>query len=371
MKTLMDRHRPTVMQATPSFWRMMRIGGWENRSLHSILCGGEMLDPHLAGFLLRQPNCELHNLYGPTETTIWSGVGKIRTANAIDIGQPIQQTQFAVLNRQNKPVVKGAVGEIAIGGAGVFGGYLNHSDQNDRIFTRLNGQKFYKTGDYGLLNRQNKLFVIGRRDQQVKVRGHRIELSEIESKLSHHPSILECAVVDKKIEDETVLAAYYQAKETIDKEQIVERLRQSLPGYMCPQHLIELDCLPKTENQKIDRNALKQLPIARTMDSVRPQAAETPVQQVVRSIWEEIFPSADFSIDDDFAELGGHSVNAVQLIALIEIVFRCRLPVIEIRELKTVRNISHRIRHEIGNDNADSIANEIIKQSHQESGHEN
>ena len=262
---LMERMRDsacTVMQATPALWRALVAAGWSGSANLKILCGGEALPPDLAQALL--PRCaELWNMYGPTETTIWSTIERIATvASGVGIGQPIANTQVYVLDAHRQLVPPGLVGELYIGGDGVARGYRRRPELTSERFVPspfVPDARLYRTGDLARWLPDRRLVCLGRTDQQVKVRGFRIEPAEIEAAIARHPAVREVAVTARVYAPEdTRLVAYVVAPEApADLEGAVRTLlRATLPEYMVPAAFVTLDTMPRTANGKLDRKAL-------------------------------------------------------------------------------------------------------------------
>src|SRR5690606_1494212 len=265
-----ERCNATVMQATPATWRMLIESGWKGKSDLKILCGGEALPNDLADQLL-QRGAELWNLYGPTETTIWSTVYQVEKSRydisgGVSIGKPIANTQIYILDANLQQVPIGVIGDLYIGGDGLSRGYLNRA--------KLTAEKFiphpndsssiiYKTGDLARWLSDGNIEFLGRSDQQVKVRGYRIEIGEIEVALAKHPSVQQSVVVVRKDKaSNTTLVAYVVSappKKEADVNQLRKFLRTKLPEYMIPSAFVNLDSLPLTPNGKVDRKSLPAL----------------------------------------------------------------------------------------------------------------
>jgi amino acid adenylation domain-containing protein len=332
----------TVMQATPSSWRLLLEAGWSGRPGFRALCGGEPLPQDLAAALL--PRCEaLWNMYGPTETTVWSTCSRVvADANGvpdIHIGGPIANTTVWVLDPRGMMCPPGVTGELFIGGDGVTQGYLGRPELTaerfvpDRFVARGNASSplLYRTGDRGRWRPDGVLEHLGRLDHQVKIRGYRIELGEIESRLAADPSVARALVIVREDRPGDVrLVAYLVAAagHRIDEAALVASMRQVLPGYMVPQHLVVLASIPLLPNGKVDRKALPapqaHAPIVTT--AAAPPAApvatpgavaatggeEDPRVSYMVLVWSEVLglPAA---AEDNFFDLGGHSMLAVQM----------------------------------------------------------
>ena len=312
----------SVLQATPATWRMMLHAGWRGRSGLKALCGGEALPTELAEPLLERVG-ELWNLYGPTETTIWSTVGRVeRDRAAISIGRPIDNTRVVILNG-DKPCPIGVIGEICIGGDGLANGYLGRPELTAERFVadpvaRQPGQRIYRTGDLGRWGSDGRLYHHGRIDQQVKIRGFRVELGEIEGVLNEHPGVRQAIVVTRELGPGDVrLVSYivYSGPDELTISEIRQYLRSRLPNYMIPALAVPLDAVPLTPSGKVDRKALPD-----PFDSaVRPSATfEEPSEGLEREIadsWRELLKVDVVGAQDNFFELGGDSLLAVRFVA--------------------------------------------------------
>jgi amino acid adenylation domain-containing protein len=316
------RYGVTMMQATPSTWRMLVDSGWhgEGQAL-KVLCGGEALPLRLAAELLRRVPV-VWNLYGPTETTIWSALCAITDLDrGIPIGRPIAHTQVYLLDGQRRPVPVGVAGEVYIAGAGVARGYVNRPDlTNERFVSNpfgAAGSRMYRTGDRARYREDGNIEYLGRVDRQVKVLGFRIELGEIESCLAQHEDVREAAVVVREVSPgDKRLAAYLTTHAVTAAEQLVPRLKSylesQLPEYMVPATWTVLEKLPLTANGKVNHQALP-APDASPLqvDYVAPQ---TDTEQRLAAIWRELLQVERVGIHDNFFELGGHSLLAITLI---------------------------------------------------------
>jgi amino acid adenylation domain-containing protein len=342
----------TVMQATPSTWRMMLDAGWQKRVDLKILCGGEGLPKDIADKLLVRCG-SLWNMYGPTETTIWSTVKQIRKDDEIiSIGRPIDNTEVYILDEYLNPLPESVVGEIFIAGAGVARGYLHRDELTrekfcDNLFEKNSSEKMYRTGDLGRFLEGGEIQCLGRIDHQVKIRGYRIELGEIEQGLLKQKGIKEAVVialnerlvayiVPSSIE-KIAADLHFQSEEFAKWKQ---GLRESMPDYMVPGDLVLLEKLPLTPNGKIDRNALPKPGHLATGHSKKYVAPRTDTEKLIAGIWSEVLKVQDVGINDDFFELGGHSLIAVQAMTRLEKSTGKRLPLASLLEAPTVEKLS-------------------------------
>lgn len=331
--TLLMRHNATVMQATPVTWQLLLDSGWYGQPPLKMLCGGEALPRKLARQLLACGG-ELWNLYGPTETTIWSSVLKVTPGEqAVPVGPPIANTQFYVVDPQSNLVPLGVPGELVIGGDGVARGYVNLPDLTAEkfpvdSFRPRSGARVYRTGDLVRARGDGTFEFLGRTDHQIKLRGFRIELGEIEAALLAHPDLAEAVAHPGRTPtaDDAIFAYVSPRRPMTDPARLVAdlqlRLRHSLPAYMVPAAIMVLDALPRTPNGKIDRKAL---PAPRTTlaSVVAPPTNET--ERRLMEIWRTVLGVQEIDRNANFFELGGHSVLAARLAARVEAQFGIRL----------------------------------------------
>ncbi len=343
---LLDQSEATVLQATPATWQLLLASGWRGRPGLKMLCGGEALPRELAGKLLSLPG-ELWNLYGPTETTIWSTVWRVTDASrTIPIGRPIANTQVHVLEPSGLPAPIGVSGELVIGGAGLARGYLHRDELSAQMFVTLDlpgvgRARVYRTGDVARFLADGRLEYVGRRDQQVKLRGFRIELGEIETVLARHPGLKACVVhVREDTPGDQRLVAYVVASAgtPFDADAARATLRTQLPEYMVPNLIVALDTLPLTPNGKVDRKALPAPVAPSSKDNV--VAPRTPVEQAIWEIWRDVLRLRDFGVHDNFFELGGHSLLATQVMARMREVLRVDLPLRALFEAPDVAGLA-------------------------------
>lgn len=318
----------TVMQATPSTWRLLMSAGWAGRAQADgarpaikALVGGEALPGDLADQLALATG-ELWNMYGPTETTVWSTCQRILPARPVRIGKPIANTKIEILDPALRRTPIGISGELHIGGAGVTLGYWNRPELTaERFIADPNraGEVLYKTGDIARWLADGTIEYLGRNDNQVKVRGYRIELGEIEATLARHKAITDCAVVVREDKSGDMnIVAYFVPRETEahTHSDLRRHLRKALPEYMIPQHFVELEKLPQTPNGKVDRKAL---PAPVPANSVQVTVApRTDTEQMLADLFKESLQVEHVSVHDNFFNLGGHSLLCLQVIARIE-----------------------------------------------------
>ncbi|HEU4327751.1 MAG TPA: amino acid adenylation domain-containing protein, partial [Roseiflexaceae bacterium] len=353
---LLRRWRASVMQATPATWSMLLEAGWTDGTGLTVLCGGEALPPTLAGRLL-DAGVRLWNMYGPTETTIWSLVDPVEARDAaITIGRPIANTSVYVLDQQLNPVPVGVPGQLYIGGDGVARGYWNRPELTAERFVpnpfgaegwglrageenqkpgadnsklKTQNSKLYKTGDLVRYREDGRLEFLGRTDFQVKLRGFRIELAEIEAALLDHPQVRAAVVALREDRPGDQRLVGYLIPAEPDREAgglrlevgelstqqaaLKAHLRERLPEYMIPGTFMLLERFPLTPNGKIDRRALPTP--EQPADGGRLELPRTPLEAMLAGIWADVLHLPQVGIRDSFFDLGGHSLLATQLTA--------------------------------------------------------
>jgi amino acid adenylation domain-containing protein len=322
----LDLSGATVLQATPATWRMLLEAGWNPGRQFCALCGGEAMSRELADEILAVVG-ELWNMYGPTETTIWSTLDKVEADEApISIGRPIGNTQVHILDPAGELVPIGVVGEICIGGAGLADGYHGRPALTaERFipdpFAAVAGARLYRTGDRGRWGEDGKLYCLGRSDHQVKIRGYRIELGEIEQALSLHPAIQHAvAVVREARPDDPRLVAFvrYRDGEEATISDLKRYLRLYLPDYMIPSIIMPVDPMPLTPNGKVDRAVLPNPFTAASVDAIRHEPPVTRMEQVLAQIWIAVLNVERVSALDNFFELGGYSLLSLRVANMVE-----------------------------------------------------
>lgn len=333
---LMKRLQPSVMQATPAGWRMLVEAGWTGDLGLKMLCGGEALDASLAR-RLQGLGGELWNLYGPTETTIWSAAARVESNlpddGGVPVAGPIDHTQLYVLDDSGDLVPVGIAGELHIGGAGLSPGYWRRPDlAADRFIPNAfrtdagDSLHLYRTGDRVRWRADGALEFLGRIDNQIKLRGFRIEPGEIESRLAAHPDVAEAAVLLEQAPVGARLVAYLRWRGGVPDDpapMLRAHLAETLPPYMLPSAYVSLPLFPMTPNGKVDRRALAASggKVA-TRSVVRPAVSGEPAATLA-SIWREMLQVDGVLPADNFFDLGGHSL----LVTRMQSVVRERLAV--------------------------------------------
>ncbi|MCF7848982.1 MAG: amino acid adenylation domain-containing protein, partial [Kiritimatiellales bacterium] len=311
----------TVLQATPATWRMLLNSGWQGAPHLKMLCGGEGWPRELADALLAGGG-ELWNMYGPTETTVWSSIEEVRRGDqgSVSIGRPIANTSLYILDDELQAVPIGVTGELWIGGEGLSCGYYKREGLTQSAFVPdpfRPGERMYKTGDLASRLPDGRVECLGRVDFQVKVRGFRIELEEIEKVMERHAGVKQAVANAYQGPDgNNQLAGYFQCLENseVDISSLRNLLKESLPDYMVPLTFVELDEIPLTPNGKVNRKALPDPDASALAASEQFVAPRTPDERALAQIWKEVLNLDRVGVRDNFFELGGHSLLAIRLI---------------------------------------------------------
>jgi amino acid adenylation domain-containing protein len=347
LAALLERSRATIMQATPTTWRMLLDGGWPGRAGMKALCGGEALPVALSDRLV-SAGLQLWNMYGPTETTIWSTCEQIATeGQTLTIGRPIANTTLYILDERMHPVPIGEAGELWIGGDGLARGYRGREDLTGERFVAhpfdsTPGARIYRTGDLARYRPDGKVEFLGRIDHQVKVRGFRIELGEIETVLTRHPAVHEAVVVARGSNADAELAAYVLAAQghpPAPAHELRRHCGESLPDYMVPSTVTTLQAFPLTPNGKVDRNALPE-PVRERSTGDELIAPGTDMERRLASIWERELGIHPIGVTDNFFDLGVTSIVAATLFAAIERDLGDGLPLGAIFRAPTIRKLA-------------------------------
>ncbi|MHC5933184.1 non-ribosomal peptide synthetase [Nostoc sp.] len=343
----------TFMQPTPVTWRLLLAAGWQGSPQLKMISTGEALPRDLANQLLPKGAC-LWNLYGPTETTIWSTGYKVTTGNkAIGIGSPLANTQIYILDSHLQPVPIGISGELYIGGEGLARGYLNRPDLTaerfiSNPFSSNPKSRLYKTGDLARYLPDGHIEYLGRIDYQVKLRGFRIELGEIETALLQHPGVKEAVVIIREdTPNENSLVGYIVAETGEDSLQVISQLRrflkQQLPEFMVPTIIMALEAMPLTPNGKVDRKALPEPDASRPELEANYVAPRTSIEQEIADIWTQVLNLKRVGIYDNFFELGGYSLLAIQVVYRVRQALQVEILMSNLFELPTVADLAERV----------------------------
>jgi len=342
----------SVMQATPSTWRMLLNFNWRPAKGLKVLCGGEPLVNDLAKKLSAE-NSPVWNMYGPTETTVWSAMGEVAIGDElISIGRPVGNTQIYILDSNLNLVIPGVAGELCIAGEGLARGYLGRPDLTAECFVAnpfKNGERIYRTGDMARYLADGNIECLGRRDNQVKIRGYRIEVGEIEKQLNKNESISESVVIsrenqmgEKQLEAFIVTNNEYELKGNV----LQEYLKKKLPQFMVPVEFYALSFIPLTPNGKVDRNAILEHESTESRivrDYVEPC---NQLENDIADMWQQVLGVDKVGVEDDFFELGGHSLKAMQLMMKIEENLNKEISIQAIFSHPTVKQIAFFLSHD-------------------------
>ena len=348
---LILKNKVSILQATPSTWKLMIDAGWNKTPRLKMLCGGEAFSKAFAESLLERGK-ELWNMYGPTETTIWSSVNKIEPHDEdVYIGKPIANSEFYVVDKDLNPVPIGVAGELLIGGAGLARGYLNNEKLTSDKFIpdpfKGGSGKLYRTGDQVKCHISGRILFLGRLDYQVKIRGFRIELGEVENVINRNNGVRQSIVQAVKISSSDKRLSAYVIPESFDNfsiEDLKSRLKQFLPDYMIPSYFIKMKQFPLTQNGKIDRKKLPPPDKKDTVSACKYVSPRDDLDLQLIHIWEHAFGIKNIGINDDFFELGGHSLLAAHIFAEINKYLGKNLPLAALFHTATISGIADMIR---------------------------
>ncbi|PEP56461.1 amino acid adenylation domain-containing protein [Bacillus pseudomycoides] len=341
---IIQKENITIMQATPTLWHALVTDYPERLIGLKVLVGGEALPSNLAS-RLKELNCHVTNLYGPTETTIWSTFMDMNEeeSGTPSIGRPIWNTEVYVLDAGLQPVPPGVVGELYIAGTGLANGYLGRPELTAERFVAnpygKPGTRMYRTGDLVKWRKDGSLDYVSRADHQIKIHGFRIELSEVETVLSQHPHVEQVVVIvreDRPGDKRLVAYIVPDADGNLDLAEIRTYAGGSLPGYMIPSAIMMMSELPLTPNGKINR---KVLPAPDFNLLVSERVARNPQEEILCDLFAEVLSIARIGIDDNFFEIGGHSLLASRLMGRIRETLGVELGIGKLFESPTVAEL--------------------------------
>jgi natural product biosynthesis luciferase-like monooxygenase protein len=343
------RHHVTHLQCTPSMARMLLEDPSAKGALSQLQCwvmGGEALPIDLARSVRKTTRARLLDMYGPTETTVWSTTHELRDEeSSVPIGKAIANTRVYVLDGRGQPVPVGSPGELCIGGAGVARGYLFRDELTEQRFVpdpfaRIG--RMYRTGDVVRFRADGLLEYLGRRDQQVKIRGHRVELAEIESIVAEDSRVRRCVVTLREDTpgDQRLVAYVVGRSGSVDAPALREMLRSRVPEFMVPSHVVTLAELPYTPNGKIDKKALPPPDLGGRAGALAYAAPSTEMEVAIAKLWQEVLGREHIGADDNFFDVGGHSLLVVRLHRkLRELVASVTLT--DLYRFPTIRSLTH------------------------------
>ncbi|HWS86516.1 MAG TPA: amino acid adenylation domain-containing protein [Pyrinomonadaceae bacterium] len=358
---LIQRQQVTTIHFVPSMAQVfLSTPGVEAcTSLRRMVCGGEALPPSIVSRFFASLPGELHNSYGPTETTIAPTDWKCEPgaeANIIPIGRPIANSQIYLLDAALKPVPQGAAGELFVGGASLARGYLDRPALAAEKFipdpfSAEAGARMYRTGDLARQRPDGVIEFLGRIDHQVKIRGNRVELGEIEAVIGGHEGVLEALVMmraDGPGESQLVGYVVGRAGSNVTPGELRNYLREKLPEYMVPAAVVMLDEMPLAANGKVDRRALPAPDQQRAQLEAQFQAASTPVEEVLVGIWAELLGVDSVGVNDNFFDLGGHSLLVTQVASRVREIFEVEIPLRLYFDEQTVAGLARRVEQARG-----------------------
>ena len=347
----------THLQMTPSLARMLTLDARAFAALgmlKQILLGGEAVPASLVHHIRQVFNGDIHNMYGPTETTIWSTTYRVQEPDTtVSIGRPIANTQIYLLDGELNPVPAGEIGEIFIGGDGVARGYWNRPDLTaERFLTipSLSAQRIYRTGDLARFLPDGNIEFLGRADFQVKIRGHRIEPGEIEAVLDQCSGVRQAVVIVREDrEGDKRLVAYLVAEDSSPEPVGTLRnvLEPKLPDYMVPSAFVFLPVLPLTDNGKIDRKALLKLPppsFAASVAFSQPQSQPRNVmERIVAAAWQDALGIRSVGLDDNFFDLGAHSLTMAEVQSRLQEALGREISLVDLFQFSTVSALANHL----------------------------
>ena len=351
---LMTNHGVTFITGTPSFFRLLLGAGWTNAAGVTVFCGGEAMSRELADELLAIV-ATLWNAYGPTETTVWSSCWRVTAAGPIVIGDPILNTDLHILDSNLRPVPRGTIGELCIGGAGLARGYLNQPSLTAAKFPHhalgtAHDGRLCRTGDEARRLDDGGIELLGRVDRQIKIDGFRIEPGEIESALSTHAAV-EHAIVQAidKAPGDTRLVAYivHGANQPPREADLIAHARRMLPLHMVPSAFVMIERAPLTPNGKLDSRALPAPDWRRVGSGQASAPPESPIQHRLAAMWLEILGLDRIGVDDNFFDIGGRSRLGAALFARIEREFGVRMPLATLFESPTIAQLEEAIERSL------------------------
>lgn len=347
----LESSKITCMQATPATWRLLLEAGWKGQKDLKILCGGEMVPRDLVNQLVARSS-SVWNMYGPTETTIWSAIHEINSSDGpVVIGRPIANTEIHILDSFLQPVPVGVTGELYIGGDGLARGYLHRPELTAERFVRnpfseqVSRTRLYRTGDLARYRPDGNIECLGRMDYQVKVRGFRIELGEIEAALGACTGVHQNVVMVQENNGDKQLVAYVVLGPSGSHSitELRNHLKRTLPDYMLPSRFVFMETLPLTANGKIDRKALPRAPHLE-LEQIENTAVGETLEAQLSKIWRSVLKLPNVSLTENFFELGGHSLLVAKLLNGIERTFGKKLSMATIFEAPTIEQQAAMLR---------------------------
>ncbi|NFF81599.1 amino acid adenylation domain-containing protein [Clostridium botulinum] len=348
IKKIMEYQGIDIVQMTPSRLNMITDSVDISecfKNLKAIVVGGEHFPSYLLNKLRILKNIRIYNLYGPTEATVWCSIKDLTHENNITIGKPFDNSKFYILNEHKQLQPIGIKGELYISGECISRGYLNKEDKTRKRFMQdpfNEGKTMYRTGDIGRWQENGEIELIGRCDSQVKLRGYRIELKEIEKCISSIPEIISNVCIIREDENRgRYLVGYYESKEKISISLFRKHLLSLLPDYMIPEVFIHMNKFPMTQNGKIDRGKLP-----KPKENIRPvlnsyyKKVTTETEKKIVEIWQEVLRINEIGVDDNFFELGGNSIILVKMHNKLEKIYTDTVNIVDIFSHPTIASLA-------------------------------
>lgn len=339
----------TMLKFPTAFWHRVANVSFQGLGVRLVGIGGEEADiGKFRQWIEINPDIPVINTYGPTETAVTATVAMLYAEHAkratLPIGKPLHNTRAHVLDDQMMPVPIGTIGNLYISGVGVGRGYLNLTGTTREVFLKPKDmpgvETLYRTGDQVRWTPDGELEFFGRADNQVKVRGYRIELSAIQSTLSEHPSIVNSAVAVKKYGDDKRIVAYVQTRALLAPDGVKHYIRQRLPAYMTPDVVIMVDQIPMSPNGKVDMRALEEIDVAPSARSDAFAAPETELEQQLAELWSNLLGVQNIGIDDDFLNAGGHSLLAISMLQRLYQRLGVKVSIDDFYQCPTIRELA-------------------------------
>lgn len=353
LNSLITENEVDIIQMTPSRMQLL-LANEQNltclKSLKEILLGGEAVTEGIIKSLKPLTDAKLYNMYGPTETTVWSSVKEIENVDEITIGKPIANTNIYIVNRNLELVPLGVIGEICITGAGVARGYYKREDLNREKFVKIpkdflkDGECYevmYRTGDLGWWRTDGEIEFVGRMDTQVKLRGYRIELEEIEKVVMEYGTIHNCAVIVKENENgHKYLVLYYAAEAAVSPKELDLFMKEKLPYYMVPSDFIWLKELPMTPNGKLDRKSLPEPSLCTAAASDAFEAPGTECERLIADIWKKVLDKDMIDRNENFFDIGGNSFFLIMMHSQLDQVYQGKVTIADIFANPTISKLA-------------------------------
>jgi amino acid adenylation domain-containing protein len=340
--------RITSLHAVPGLMRqLLRAGGdtLGRENVRQVFVGGDSVSPDLLRDLEKAfPAAQIHVLYGPTEAAMICSRYSLTRGQGVShqmIGKPLSNVVLRISDKYGNVVPIGVAGELYIGGAGVARGYLNRDELTAEKFVNVDGQRFYRSGDLARYLPDGNIVFMGRGDEQVKVRGFRVELGEVQRAIKAHAGVCDAVVVARSDDGgDKSLIAYVVADDSVSLSALRNELKQRLPEYMVPAGFVPLDEIPLTPNGKVDQKALPRVDRATLQLDEDFSAPRTAIEEVVAGIWAGVLNLEQAGASDNFFELGGHSLLATKAISQIKQAFKLDVPLRALFESPTVREFA-------------------------------